>query len=133
MEEQTSKSGVWILQPTEEWDGRLLGVFESENDGQKFVEELAGTFSPSEPVFFPIGYRVGRPSSGTTNSDIDHRTDKPGVWIAQASDEFEGRILGVFATDEEAYEYVNELGDLDLFPDTGIAFVPIGYRAGYRN
>ena len=60
---------------------------------------------------------------------MKRQTDKPGVWIAQASDEFEGRILGVFATDEEGYE----LGDLDLFPDTRMAFVPIGYRAGYRS
>lgn len=110
-----------------------MGVFSSEDKGQKFVEEIAGVFSPSEPVFFPIGYRVGRPSSGTTNSDIDHRADKPGVWIAQASDEFEGRILGVLASPDEAHEFVNELGDLDLFADTGIAFVPIGYRAGYRS
>ncbi|MBS3182392.1 hypothetical protein [Leucobacter manosquensis] len=64
---------------------------------------------------------------------MNQQADKPGVWIAQASDEFEGRILGVFASDDEAREFVDELGDLDLFPDTGIAFVPIGYRAGYRN
>lgn len=64
---------------------------------------------------------------------MNQQADKPGVWIAQASDEFGGRILGVFASDEEAYEFANELDDLDLFPDTGIAFVPIGYRAGYRS
>lgn len=60
MEQQTGKPGVWILQSTEEWNGRLLGVFASEDDAHKFIEELDGHFSPSEPVFFPIGYRAGR-------------------------------------------------------------------------
>lgn len=60
MEQQTDKSGVWILQSTEEWNGRLLGVFASRDEAQKFAEEIAEIFSPSDPVFFPIGYRAGR-------------------------------------------------------------------------
>ena len=44
MGQKTSKPGVWILQSTEECDGRLLGVFSSEDKGQKFVEEIAGVF-----------------------------------------------------------------------------------------
>ncbi|MBS3182394.1 hypothetical protein [Leucobacter manosquensis] len=60
MEQQTTKPGVWILQSTEEGDHSLLGVFASWDEAQKFAEEIAASFSPSEPVFFPIGYRAGQ-------------------------------------------------------------------------